>query len=210
MSPPFVFGSKPNIWHKGAATYRVSLRFILVIFARWKLGFRLNSSWSFSFLRSFAAISSTFFHQKSEINTCYKVILYSFSSLSANTCEYSSDIVVFGHSFIRNLRSHVVQLGEFNLRLDSRHYRIIMHGVAGLTIEKADNESDVVISLAPEAIVLDLGSNDLDNVSQPDPTPKPNGDKDNKICRKFKKTSCITNHYSGHVFSTFISEKEQF
>ena len=71
---------------------------------------------------------------------------------------------------VSRLRTHAVQgMGESNLWLDAGGFRVFMHGVSGQTLARARDESDVVVNLTPHAIVLELGANDLDHVSNPDP-----------------------------------------
>ena len=79
------------------------------------------------------------------------------------------DVVIFGHSFVRRLREHSVEHKEFNLRLDPGRFRLIFHGIGGMTLKSAPDHVDVVENLWPKSIILDLGANDLDHVSCPDP-----------------------------------------
>ena len=84
--------------------------------------------------------------------------------------DMAHEIAVFGHSFVSRLRTHAVQgMGQSNLRLDAGEFRVFMHGVSGLTLARAREESDVVVNLTPHAIILELGANDLDHVSNPHP-----------------------------------------
>ena len=79
------------------------------------------------------------------------------------------DIVIFGHSFVTKLRNFSVENGDSNLRLDKEKFRIFMHGVSGLNLKHAPEESDVVVNLSPQIIILELGANDLDSRACPDP-----------------------------------------
>ena len=47
------------------------------------------------------------------------------------------DVVIFGHSFVRKLREHSVVHKEYNLRLDPGRFRLIFHGIGGMTLKSA-------------------------------------------------------------------------
>ncbi len=79
------------------------------------------------------------------------------------------DVVVFGHSFVSRLRNWLVSKNNFNLSLDKSLWRVILHGVGGLTLARVPFEMDIVENLEPNVIVLDIGANDLDSHFNPDP-----------------------------------------
>ena len=81
----------------------------------------------------------------------------------------NNEIVVFGHSLVRHLRDYTVRHHLHNLDLSADKYRVFLVGHSGLTVEKAFQEVDVVEHLQPATVVLDLGANDLDSCSDPQP-----------------------------------------
>ena len=81
----------------------------------------------------------------------------------------NKDIVLFGHSFIRRLRDFSVRNRSPNLDLDQNKFPVIFHGKGGLSLNNFHTELDVLDFLKPAAVILDLGANDLDKFSAPDP-----------------------------------------
>ena len=82
---------------------------------------------------------------------------------------YQPFVMVFGHSFVRRLRSHVVPLGKSKQNLDLVSTDVL-YCIGGLCLSgEAYEESKVATGVGADAIVVDLGSNDLDCVQEPDP-----------------------------------------
>ena len=72
------------------------------------------------------------------------------------------EIIVFGHSLVRRLRDFTVQDKQYNLNLDKDVYSIFWVTRGGLHLENLDDEVETVKDLKPDALILDLGANDLD------------------------------------------------
>lgn len=74
-------------------------------------------------------------------------------------------VLVLGHSFVRRLRDDLKS--NFDPRADgtfklSNDTRVHMHGVGGRTVRKLRQyDLGVVTSVAPDVVILDIGTNDL-------------------------------------------------
>ena len=77
-------------------------------------------------------------------------------------------VLLLGHSFIRrlrdDLRSHFDSRADdtFGLQDDAI---VHFHGVGGLTVAKLRRDLGIVSSLSPHVVILELGTNDLANLS---------------------------------------------
>ena len=81
------------------------------------------------------------------------------------------EAVVFGHSLVRGLKEYSAENGSWNLNLNRDNFRVFFHGIGGLSLHKhsLDDAVETVIALEPQAIILDLGANDLDRREKPHP-----------------------------------------
>ena len=77
-------------------------------------------------------------------------------------------ILVVGHSLVRRLEQFSVEQNLYNLNLDPSRFRISFLGIGGLTIKNAIWHVNAIEELKPNAVILDLGTNDLDNREEPD------------------------------------------
>ena len=73
-----------------------------------------------------------------------------------------------GHFFIRRLRDDL--RSHFDLRADgtfslSDDTIVHFHGVGGLTVAKLRRDLGIVSSLSPHVVILEIGTNDLANLS---------------------------------------------
>lgn len=82
-----------------------------------------------------------------------------------------STVAVFGHSFVRRARDSAIEsyrqqqgLDYRNLNIRSDICRVIFHGIGGLTIPRAYNETEFLTDLSPDLIVLHIGENDVDSL----------------------------------------------
>ena len=79
----------------------------------------------------------------------------------------NSTLLVIGHSFIRRLRDFLAHSrtngnafgADLDLRDDFR--TVIFHGVGGMTLDQLRAETDLIKETAPQALVIQIGTNDL-------------------------------------------------
>ena len=69
-------------------------------------------------------------------------------------------ILLLGYSFVKRLTFYSKDNRNFNLCLDSR-YDVFFHGVSGLSLSRHGAELDMVRTLAPRIVFLEIGTNDL-------------------------------------------------
>ena len=70
-------------------------------------------------------------------------------------------IVLLGHSFIRRLRDHLKTTNYLNLGLDEAEFSLLWQGFGGMCIKDMHKHVDMLVSLQPNAIYLEIGSNDI-------------------------------------------------
>ena len=70
-------------------------------------------------------------------------------------------VLILGHSYIRRLRDYCVvnKIKNFNLPDDS--VSVILHGIGGAKVQTLLNELDVIDSVNPDTVILQIGGNDL-------------------------------------------------
>ena len=76
-------------------------------------------------------------------------------------------VLIIGHSFVHRLQAFV-QIRRHTECFGSLHRNaeVILHGIGGRTISKfREYDFDTVREIAPDIIVLELGSNDLVKLS---------------------------------------------
>ena len=77
-------------------------------------------------------------------------------------------VVILGHSFIRRLRDFVFTTPDYgNLRLFSSQFSVKFRARGGLTIGQLASSSNLVNFVGGDICFLQIGSNDLCNVSLP-------------------------------------------
>ena len=76
-------------------------------------------------------------------------------------------LLILGHSFVRRLGdylSHSCHNGNpfgINLGISDDFGTVIFHGVGGMTVAGLVEEVDLVRTIAPTAVILDVGTNNL-------------------------------------------------
>ena len=74
-------------------------------------------------------------------------------------------VLIFGHSFVRRLKEDLQ--AHFDVRADETFGLagdaiVLLHGVGGRTMQKLrEHDLGVISSLKPQAIILEIGTNDL-------------------------------------------------
>ena len=77
-------------------------------------------------------------------------------------------VLVVGHSLVHRLEGFSIGQNNRNLGLDTSLFRVSYIGVGGLTVKNAIWQINSIEDLKPDAVILDLGANDLDNREEPD------------------------------------------
>lgn len=86
-------------------------------------------------------------------------------SLSVSEEARVACITVFGHSFVSRLKEHLIHIDNINMSLDDAS--VTFQGYGGLTLSGWASQAVISIPTQTDAIVVDLGANDLDNPDKP-------------------------------------------
>lgn len=70
-------------------------------------------------------------------------------------------IVLLGHSFIRRLRDHLKTTNYLNLGLNKADFSLLWQGFGGMHIKDLHSYIDMLVSVQPNALYIEIGSNDL-------------------------------------------------
>ena len=70
-------------------------------------------------------------------------------------------VLLMGHSFIKRLAVFAGRHRSLGLDLRPSQYEIYFHGISGLTLPGLLGELDMVLTLQPHIVVLEIGTNDL-------------------------------------------------
>ena len=92
------------------------------------------------------------------------IVLVLFHSMASSL----PSVLLLGHSFIQRLQDDL--RSHFDLRADDMFglsvYAIVhLHGIGGLTVPKLRHDLRMVSSLSPHVVILEIGTNDLANLS---------------------------------------------
>ncbi len=69
--------------------------------------------------------------------------------------------LILGHSFVSRLTKFAVDNHLLGLNLAQQQCEIFFHGIPGLRLEGLKQEVDMVKSLKPDIVFIDIGTNDL-------------------------------------------------
>lgn len=75
-------------------------------------------------------------------------------------------ILLLGHSFVKRLTAFALQRGCHNMALHTNN-EVFFHGIGGLSFPGLSAEIDMVRSLGPKVVFIDIGSNDLSGGADP-------------------------------------------
>lgn len=69
-------------------------------------------------------------------------------------------ILILGHSFVKRLTRFAIDRGCHNMALGEK-YEVFFHGISGLKLAGLTREIDMVQTLRPTIVFLEIGTNDL-------------------------------------------------
>jgi hypothetical protein len=70
-------------------------------------------------------------------------------------------VVLLGHSFISRLKYHLKETRNLNLGLNDAEFALYWQGQGGMLIAHLPRYFDMLMSLKPHAVYIEIGSNDL-------------------------------------------------